>query len=164
MLRQIAAGETEPLLTDVPRYDVSNSSDISSAHLDRVDSCVPEVTCTQVSDDQIQVFKRRWYILILYSLVNLMQSMIWNTWGPLALSAQIAFGWSLDEIALLTNWGCIMYALSTFFFSWLMDVKGTTYYFFDCDVFLDYWKYFILLWIVYDQLCLFLQVETFGWS
>jgi len=130
MSHQIDAGETERLLSDVTSYNVSDASDIDSTHPGTVDSCVAEITCTPVTDDRIQVFKRRWYILILYSLVNVMQSMIWNTWGPLSLSAQIAFGWSLDEIALLTNWGCIMYALSTFFFSWLMDVKGTAYYVF----------------------------------
>jgi len=140
MSHQIAADERQPLLTDVPRYDVSNSSDISSAHPDRVDLCVPEVTCAPVSDSRIHVFKRRWYILVLFSLVNMMQIMIYNTWGPLATSAQIAFGWSLDEIALLTNWGCIMYVLSSFFFSWLMDVKGTTYYFFDYNVIFEYHK------------------------
>jgi len=123
---QMAAGETEPLLTDVLTYGVSNSSNGDPAYAVAVDSDVAEITCASLTDDRIQVFKRRWYILILYSLVNVMQSMIWNTWGPLALSAQIAFGWTLDEIALLTNWGCIMYALSAFFFSWLMDVKGTT--------------------------------------
>lgn len=127
MSHHIAAGETEPLLNDVPSCNVSHASGIDS---NAVGSCVTEITCTPVADHRIQVFKRRWYILFLYSLVNVVQSMIWNTWGPLALSAEFAFGWSLDEIALLTNWGCIMFALSTLFFSWLMDVKGTTYYVF----------------------------------
>jgi len=124
MSHHIAADERDPLLndlTDVSNYDVSDTSNIDPTHSD---------SCSPVTSDQIQVFKRRWYILILYSLVNVMQSMIWNTWGPLALSAQIAFGWSLDDIALLTNWGCIMFAVSTFFFSWMMDVKGTIYHVF----------------------------------
>jgi len=111
-------GEGEPLLSVVPSYNVSNSSGIDSANLSTVDRT------SHVTNSHLQVFKRRWYILLLFSLVYVMQSTIWNTWGPLAQSAKIAFGWSLDEIALLTNWGCIMYVSSMVFFSWLMDVKG----------------------------------------
>jgi len=102
---QTAATESEPLLAVVPSYDT-----------------VAETTL--VTDSRLQVFKRRWYVLVLFSLVYMTQSAIWNTWGPLTQSVKVAFGWSLDDVALLTNWGCIMYVASMAFFSWLMDVKG----------------------------------------
>ena len=123
MSYEVPASEREPLLIDVLNHDVP--SDTDSADTGVVDhiSHVDEITCTPVTSS-VQVFKRRWYILILYSLVNVTQSAIWNSWGPLTHSAEIAFGWSLGDIALLTNWGCIMYVCSMVFFSWLMDVKG----------------------------------------
>ena len=128
MSSEIFASEQEPLLGAVASYGVLNSIDNDSANVSRAD-CSSHVTdlYTPVTRSHLQVFKRRWYILILFSLVSAAQSTIWNTWGPIAQSAQMAFGWSLGEIALLTNWGCIMYVSSMVFFSWLMDVKGMLY-------------------------------------
>jgi len=125
MSGEIVTGEREPLLGVVQSYDVC----IDSASPGSVDHsiCVPEIINTPVTNSHLQVFKRRWYVLVLFSLIYMTQSAIWNTWGPLTQSAEIAFGWSLDDIALLANWGCIMYVSSMVFFSWLMDVKGTLF-------------------------------------
>jgi len=124
---EIVASEREPLLDVVSNRDVSNSNCSDAANLGIVDrtSCVAETIYSPVTSSHLQVFKRRWYILVLFSLVSVSQSAIWNTWGPITPSAEIAFGWSLDDIALLTSWGCVMYVSSVMFFSWLMDVKGT---------------------------------------
>lgn len=136
----VVESEREPLLS-VSNYDISNSGDIHYTTQGVIDHSLreTETVCTPVTSGQLQVFKRRWYILILFSLIYVIQSTIWNTWGPLTQSARIAFGWSLDDIALLTNWGCIMYVCSMVFFSWLMDVKGGPTHIFDCD------QYFLFL-------------------
>ncbi|XP_013394520.1 disrupted in renal carcinoma protein 2 homolog [Lingula anatina] len=70
------------------------------------------------------VYKRRWYILIMFCLLTFTQGGIWNTWGPVTTSAKYAFGWNDGDIDLLSNWGPITFVLSTFIFTWLMDVKG----------------------------------------
>jgi len=123
----MSCDEQEPLLSSVPCHNVLNSSDIDSANSDVIDRNrqVAEALYLPSAGGNLQIYSRRWYILMLFSLVNVMQSLMWNTWGPLAHSAEVAFGWSLDDIALLTNWGCMMYVVSMVFFSWLMDVKGT---------------------------------------
>ncbi|CAH1773429.1 unnamed protein product [Owenia fusiformis] len=72
----------------------------------------------------IKLYKRRWYILLLFSFLTFTQGGVWNTFGPIADSAESAFGWNDADIALLTNWGPITYVISTLFFSWLVDVKG----------------------------------------
>lgn len=69
-------------------------------------------------------YKRRWYILFLFSLLCFLQNLVWNTWSPLAPSVAFALGWTNADVALQANWGCIMYLISAPFFSWLMDVKG----------------------------------------
>jgi len=76
------------------------------------------------TESQVFIYKRRWYILLLFSAVNLSQNAVWNTWNPLTQSVQVAFNWSLFDTALLTNWGCITFVISMPFFSWMMDVKG----------------------------------------
>uniref|UniRef100_K1QKA8 Disrupted in renal carcinoma protein 2-like protein n=1 Tax=Magallana gigas TaxID=29159 RepID=K1QKA8_MAGGI len=75
-------------------------------------------------DAETHVYKRRWYILLAYSLLACTQGGYWNTWGPIAASSEDAFGWSDADIALLSNWGPISYVLATFVMSWVVDVKG----------------------------------------
>ncbi|ESP03501.1 hypothetical protein LOTGIDRAFT_177011, partial [Lottia gigantea] len=70
------------------------------------------------------VYKRRWYVLVMFGFFAASQNLIWNTWGPIADSATEAFGWSNADIGLLTNWGPISYLISGVFFSWMIDVKG----------------------------------------
>ena len=74
--------------------------------------------------DSCAVYDRRWYILIVFSLIAGLQAGVWNTWGPITGSAEDVFGWSDGTIALLENWGPISYIVSFLFFSWLLDVKG----------------------------------------
>ena len=74
--------------------------------------------------ESCSVYKRRWYILTIFSLIAGVQAAAWNTWGPITGSAEDVFGWSDGTIALLENWGPIAYIVSFLFFSWLMDVKG----------------------------------------
>ena len=69
-------------------------------------------------------YARRWYILILYSWVGFLANLIWNTWGPIAESAEKAFGWTDGDIALLGNYGPITFLISALFLAWLMDKKG----------------------------------------
>ena len=33
---------------------------------------------------RVKVFKRRWYILLVFSLLAMFQCTVWNTWGPVA--------------------------------------------------------------------------------
>lgn len=77
-----------------------------------------------ISDGHQQSYKRRWYILFLFSLLCFLQNLVWNTWSPLAESVGLALGWTNADVALQANWGCIVYIISAPFFSWLMDVKG----------------------------------------
>ena len=77
-----------------------------------------------LSDSVLKVYKRRWYILVMYSLVAATQGGVWNTFGPIASTAEDAFGWSDATIALLSNWGPIAYLVDGIAMSWMLDVKG----------------------------------------
>ena len=56
-----------------------------------------------------RVYRRRWYILFIFSLITMSQAATWNTWGPIAVSSKEVYGWNNFNIALLPNWGSIMY-------------------------------------------------------
>jgi len=60
----------------------------------------------------ITVYKRRWYILLIFSLVAILQDTVWNTWGPIDHTAIFLYGWSHDLIALFANYGSILYIVA----------------------------------------------------
>ncbi|XP_035677105.1 solute carrier family 49 member 4 homolog [Branchiostoma floridae] len=78
------------------------------------------------SDDgsKCRAYKRRWYIVGIFSLFASTQCAIGNTWGPIADSAGVVLGWTDSNIALVNNCGCFSYILLAVPFSWLLDVKG----------------------------------------
>merc|ERR1711892_1326676 len=61
---------------------------------------------------EIKVYKKRWSILLLFSLVAIMQDTIWDTWNPIDSTATIVYGWSDDLIELLSNYGYILYIIA----------------------------------------------------
>ena len=71
-----------------------------------------------------QIYKRRWYILLVYGLMAGTQCGVWNTFGPISEVSERVFGWNDGDISLLANWGPISYVVGTFAFSWIMDEKG----------------------------------------
>jgi len=52
---------------------------------------------------------RRWDLLCLLSVLGLLQSIVWNTWGPLAATTNLLYEWSPATIALLASHGPTMY-------------------------------------------------------
>ena len=78
----------------------------------------------KVKKEEIILYKRRWYAVIVFGYVGFLGNLIWNTWGPISESAKTAFGWRNGDIALLVNWGPITYIISSLFLAWLMDKKG----------------------------------------
>ncbi|XP_071103143.1 solute carrier family 49 member 4 homolog [Haliotis cracherodii] len=72
----------------------------------------------------IKSYKRRWYVLVVFSLAGFLQAGVWNVFGPIAQSAKAVFGWTDANIGMLNNWGNIMYVVFMFPMAWMMDVKG----------------------------------------
>ncbi|XP_067112689.1 LOW QUALITY PROTEIN: solute carrier family 49 member 4 [Osmerus mordax] len=70
-----------------------------------------------------RVYRRRWLVLTLFSLLAFMQGMVWNTWGPIQISAMHAYDFTKSDIALLVLWGPVGFA-PWLLFMWLMDKKG----------------------------------------
>ncbi len=71
-----------------------------------------------------KVYRRRWYTLFIFTLMAMAQSLMWNTWGPIASSAKCAFSWTNTDISLLASWGPVMYMLTVFPSVWLAEMKG----------------------------------------
>jgi len=72
----------------------------------------------------VTLYKRRWWILAVFSLGSLTQSMQWNTWAPINFAVEIAFGWDDTVTALIqgiSNGGFIIVAFPLMF---LVEVYG----------------------------------------
>ena len=71
-----------------------------------------------------QVYKRRWFILGVFSLIACWQDLIWNTFGPIDNSIKYAYQWTDSTIAMFANWGTITFVMIVFPFCYLMETKG----------------------------------------
>ncbi|KAJ8298210.1 hypothetical protein KUTeg_024741 [Tegillarca granosa] len=105
-----------------PEIQVTSCSDYEGGSQVKIINGVTKET----EPPKTKVYKRRYYILIVYSLLAFTQGALWNTWGPIAASSEDAFGWTDGDIALFANWGPISYIIATFILSWIVDVKGRT--------------------------------------
>lgn len=53
-----------------------------------------------------------------------MQTLIWNTWGPIAQSAKEVFKWNDGTIGMIPSLGNIACIFTVFLASYVMDEKG----------------------------------------
>ncbi len=73
---------------------------------------------------QYQIYRRRWYIVVLFSCLSLQQNAVWNTFGPVDLSVRYAYGWSDAAVATLANWGPILFMICVIPASWGFERFG----------------------------------------
>ncbi|XP_033109466.1 solute carrier family 49 member 4-like [Anneissia japonica] len=111
------SNEKDPLLP-------GNTTIQKNEHYNSFPSLNDEDETKVIGGSSVNTYHRRWYILTLFSFLAFTQASSWNTWGPIADTTKAVLKWTDGDIALLTNWGCIMFLLTAVFFSWLLDVKG----------------------------------------
>ncbi|XP_076456101.1 solute carrier family 49 member 4 homolog isoform X2 [Babylonia areolata] len=70
------------------------------------------------------LYARRWYLLVLFSFVALLQTMSWAAWGPISESAEAVLGWEDSDITMCVFVGNLSFCVCCIPFSWLMDHKG----------------------------------------
>ena len=78
------------------------------------------------SAKKCKVYKRRWYILFVFTLTSIVSNFMWNTWGPIQRPCRVVFGWQTWTVLLLSSFGAIGPILGFIPSTWLMDTKGIT--------------------------------------
>lgn len=63
-------------------------------------------------------------MLAVFSFSCFMQTLIWNTWGPIAQSAKTVYGWSDGTIGLIPSLGNIACMCTVLLNCYFMDEKG----------------------------------------
>ena len=70
----------------------------------------------------------RWYCLLIVAGISSLQGGYWSNFGPISIPAEAYFGWKDADIALLANWGPIMYFIAAAPFAWMLDVTSRERY------------------------------------
>ena len=73
---------------------------------------------------EFKVYKRRWYILLLFSVFCLLQWLTWNTVGPIVYALQYAHNWTDGDVAMVLNWAPIMFIVCLIPMSYLPEKRG----------------------------------------
>ena len=73
---------------------------------------------------EYKVYKRRWYVLFVYTAQALIYNLAWNTWTPIEEPCKIALGWTDFNLLLLSSWAPIALLVTSAPLTWLMDTKG----------------------------------------
>ena len=72
--------EEAPLIEDVETKDeVDEETEVSPARCDYKEEEKEEVDS---SEEKTGVSLARWWVLAIFSLLGMVQCMLWNTWGP----------------------------------------------------------------------------------
>ena len=101
------SGENSTLL----RHEFQNSPTSTSA-----------IVTTRV---EFKVYKRRWYVLFVFTAEAFIYNMTWNTWGPIQEPSKVAFGWTDFDLLLISSWAAIALLATSLPLTWLMDSKGS---------------------------------------
>ena len=74
----------------------------------------------------IYVYRRRWYILAVFSSLGMCQALIWNCFGPISnsLLPVLCPHWDDTTIALLGNWANIMNIIAVLPILWFFKTYG----------------------------------------
>lgn len=72
-----------------------------------------------------QLYLRRWYMLFVFSALALLQSMTWNTWGPIADTGKIDkfFGTTVFALTVKKCHCFIVKVCINFFFKFVLAVN-----------------------------------------
>lgn len=111
------------LFSDVQRHSPGLAEDSLSPHQRLLDEG-QELFVQEDPPVEFKSYKRRFYILLLFSVIGFSQYCAWNTYGPIATTAKLVFDWTNTEIAFLASMDPITYLCTMLFFSWMMDEKG----------------------------------------
>ncbi|XP_038058623.1 solute carrier family 49 member 4 homolog [Patiria miniata] len=121
--------ETDPLLPRVSNSSINKCDSVNGDILSAENPSLPTKSLKNgkpMAGEHV-VYKARWFILAVFSLLCVLQAAAWNTWGPIADTAKVVLDWTDGDIALLANWGCITFIITAFMFSYLFLIKGLRY-------------------------------------
>jgi len=71
-----------------------------------------------------KLYGQRWYVLLIFSMLEMHQNLVWTSFSPIALAVEKAYGWSDATIATFLNWGCIAFLFCLAPLTRFLDTRG----------------------------------------
>ncbi|XP_042211793.1 solute carrier family 49 member 4 homolog isoform X2 [Homarus americanus] len=72
-----------------------------------------------------KTYLTRFWILFIVSSLGALHAVQWNTWGPISESMNKSFtGWGQSTVAIMANWGTIMFVVFVFPMCWAIQRYG----------------------------------------
>ncbi len=112
-----------PTMKDIMNQLMNESEAAAGAGVEPTDTD-PDPAAPARDESHPTIYKRRWYILLVFAVFNVVQGEASNTWVPIEDSAQFLFGWSDHTVALVANLAQIGYAAALPLGAWLLDARG----------------------------------------
>lgn len=88
------------------------------------------------NSERFHVYKARWYVLVMICLMMFLHSCLFNLWGPIARTLNIAFGWGKTEVILLTFCSEVVMMFGPGFATFIRKKNGVRYTVIVCNVLL----------------------------
>ena len=128
--RDLPWKETSARKDDSYRYTVMVESNEQSSLLGHDQGYFSNNASTEsITRAHFKVYKRRWYVLFVFTAQAFIFNMAWNTWGPIQEPSKVAFGWTDFDLLLLSSWAAIALLATSLPLTWLMDSKGLCFLF-----------------------------------
>ena len=100
-----------------------------------VNSSPEDIDDRMAAGSQIKVYKRRWYILMIFTLLNTTGNILWNTWPPIQETCQLVLGWNKTNVLIIGALQALGSIISIVPSAWLLDTKGRlAFILFPCNV------------------------------
>ncbi|ESN93457.1 hypothetical protein HELRODRAFT_194103 [Helobdella robusta] len=114
--------------TPHPLTNSRRSSAIADALTNSIGNTIdPEILETDIGDEHLHVYRSRWYILFVYSLVAFLQGGLGSVWSVITPSVEEAFSWSDDQISLMQLWLYGAYVVAMVPYAIFLDKQGLRY-------------------------------------
>lgn len=80
---------------------------------------------SNTKENKYKVYRSRWYVLIVFSLLSSMCSLIYGTFGPIAMGVLYAYpSWSDSTVSMTVNCGSILYVVFVIPVCWTLESIG----------------------------------------
>ena len=74
-----------------------------------------------------RVYRRRWWVMLVFVIFASNQSVVWNTWSPIAAASESVFRWTDSTVAAIINTSEISYLVLVIPVNMLTNVKGVRF-------------------------------------
>ena len=116
--------EKEQLVDPVEERTTFYTDDLPDAS--KAVNLTPNSAANVENTSGLRVYKRRWYILVMFVAMNITYNFYWNAFGPIQGPLKHIYGLEDWNILLLQSWAAVSLITASFPMGWIIETKGKT--------------------------------------